>query len=907
MTTADELPFPDGPVGERLRGVLDELLSRGQAELPPFAGVPGIHVAQWLYRTWLLNQRAYRPLLHVEPKHVAGTQHFSPEWWSVARGGWIYFEAPVHHERPASLQAAVASKALFLLCQGEGAPLSATPEWTRTLLRRAPFHNVAVDPSLAHLRRSLLSHCRSASPVHLRGEPGTDKVLLARWAHATVDDRALSWIRGNQGQPRPGEWPLFEDVDELGQEQRHHLEEKLASFEQPAPVFLPASPQGTRPRHPLLESIIGESAALTAVLEQVLLLAPRPLAVLILGEPGVGKEAIARALHTLSGRSGPFVALDMGAVQESLAESELFGHRRGAFTGADRVRRGAIRAAEGGTLFLDEIGNTSPALQVKLVRAMQEKMVQPLGEDEPVAVDVRIIAATNADIDSMVRRGGFRADLLDRLSAARIAMPPLRERLEDLDALARHFLTQALGAPPKEPWCTHATRAILLGHRWPGNIRELGNILRYAAVMSPAGAPLSEEHLGPLSPYHSRRVPVLTTTNNSATDGGWGLDRRLVQTMTAVTFAVPPLRDRDIDGRQCALLDALGGRPIHPAALRLLADWPWWGNHIELKNRLSALSALPPGGIDLDMIKAHFPHLAQEAGHAPIRVLLSPVAGAGGRVEGLVRDLPVAALLLGRIRRMDDLRALAQTGDARVRSWLEFIAETCHPAEPTCLDFGPLSRLSRAHVLITRAHDGLLAHALPNVGLPVVAGSLSPGATIQKLVPGQPMPLGRGGEIRVLGSASNTYLQFFLFLGVVAFEDLADKALERSEAGQRAAPPTLQHTDAEPSTDDTRASSGLRVWQLNAKEQEVLNDLVLAFQGGQLKAHVAQWANVLPGRLSDYLLRAPRLSQYLVRLYEYPPNVNLRRHLAARIAKEPDAEERKALLPEGFRRCLTMD
>jgi hypothetical protein len=164
MTIADELPFPDGPTGERLRNVLDELLSRGHAELPHVAGVPGIHVAQWLYRTWLGSQRAYRPLLHLDPKHLAGAQHFSPEWWTVARNGWIYLEAPSHHERPASLNAAIASKTLFLLCQGENLPWPVTPEWTRGLLRRAPFHNVAVDPSLAYLRTDFRVRCETLDP-----------------------------------------------------------------------------------------------------------------------------------------------------------------------------------------------------------------------------------------------------------------------------------------------------------------------------------------------------------------------------------------------------------------------------------------------------------------------------------------------------------------------------------------------------------------------------------------------------------------------------------------------------------------------------------------------------------------------------------------------------------------------
>ena len=163
---------------------------------------------------------------------------------------------------------------------------------------------------------------------------------------------------------------------------------------------------------------------------------------------------IARAVHTLSGRTGQFVALDMGALPESLAESELFGFRKGAFTGAERSRPGAFKTAEHGTLFLDEIGNLSPTLQVKLLRALAEGLVRPVGADRPERVSVRVVAATNADLDAEVRRGRFRADLLSRLNAAILRIPPLRDRMADLEALALHFLADERGPVRRRPWCS---------------------------------------------------------------------------------------------------------------------------------------------------------------------------------------------------------------------------------------------------------------------------------------------------------------------------------------------------------------------------------------------------------------------------------------------------------------------
>ena len=237
------------------------------------------------------------------------------------------------------------------------------------------------------------------------------------------------------------------------------------------------------------EQVIGNSSALEAVLEQIERVAPTGSTVLIQGETGTGKELIAHAIHNLSSRAGrPFVRLNCAAIPLDLLESELFGHEKGAFTGAIAQKIGRFELADKGTLFLDEVGDIPPALQPKLLRVLQEQEFERLGSARTHQVDVRLVAATNRDLTDMVKRNEFRSDLYYRLNVFPVMLPPLRERREDIPALVTHFAEifgrrmgkQIEHIPP-------ATMSALSSYHWPGNIRELQNLIERAVILSNDG------------------------------------------------------------------------------------------------------------------------------------------------------------------------------------------------------------------------------------------------------------------------------------------------------------------------------------------------------------------------------------------------------------------------------------
>ena len=887
-------PSPCAPWRSLIADLGAALRHAGHAALPPISGLSPAIVARAVYRN-ALEREPWGPWVHVAQPHLP--EGGIPAWiLGMAADGWLFVEGPDAAALAAALLREAAGRRTRVLWQGGGPPQALAEDERAQALHLDHLHGVATDPALAPARRALLAHGRAAGQVHIVGEPGTGKVSLARWAHATLDDRPLSWLRPGHGQLHPGEWALVEEPAELSSDQRQALARALAAADPPEAVRRsPAGP--ARPRHPALRAILGQSAPLAGVLHELLRVAPTPLSVLITGEPGTGKESLAAAVHAVSGRAGPFVAVDVGALSEDLAESELFGHKRGASPGADRARPGAFRAAHGGTLFLDELGNLPARLQVKLLRVLQERQVQPVGEDAPVPVDVRVIAATNADLYAMVQRGAFRADLLSRLDAVTLQLPPLRERLDDLDALAQGLLA---GRTHGIPWCTEEARQILRAHRWPGNVRELSNVLRYADAVCPPGQPIGAEHLGPLSPRVRRRVPTLVVSSGGSTEG-WGLERRLVQALTASTLTVPPVRDRGEASIRAVILDGLGGRPIEPAALDLLARQPWWGNLPELSALLAALRALPPGPIDRGALIAPLPHLLDPAARAPMHVVLLPALDEDGRLTGLMREVHAGAALLGRVR---DVREL-QGSDPRMRAAWAAIRAVVGDTTVSAVDLSLIPQLSRAQALVARDEEGLVVIALPGAGGRLLAGGLA-GAGLRTCAVDRPVSLGTAGEIAVIGRADELVLSVYVFLGDVALAEHGPTAAARAAAARHALDVTQDSRGLPAPAPEPRDSPSLRVWTVTPEERAALTELLGTYESGQIKPHVlsalAGWrADPALRRLTRYLEEAPRLSQYLTRLVEHADNQPLRADLAARLLALPDVDLRLELLPKGLR------
>jgi len=248
--------------------------------------------------------------------------------------------------------------------------------------------------------------------------------------------------------------------------------------------------------------LIGDSGGMDRVRTLIAKVAPTQSTVLVLGETGTGKELVARAVHEQSSRAGePFVAINCGALPETLIESELFGHRKGAFTGADEHRVGLFEVANGGTIFLDEIGELPKAMQAKLLRVLESREIRRVGENRATIIDVRVVCATHRDLPEMVATGDFREDLMYRINTFEIFLPPLRDRLEDIHELADHLLSRFCGkaGSPARRLTTDAVEALKL-HVWPGNVRELANVIEHATILCDAG-PITAAHL----PEHFNR------------------------------------------------------------------------------------------------------------------------------------------------------------------------------------------------------------------------------------------------------------------------------------------------------------------------------------------------------------------------------------------------------------------
>lgn len=271
------------------------------------------------------------------------------------------------------------------------------------------------------------------------------------------------------------------------------------------------------PSRPL---ICGDGSPMHEVLRLAEAVAARETTVLLCGETGTGKGLLARFIHDASPRrKGPFVELNCAGLSRELTESELFGHERGAFTGAVERKIGLFEAADGGTLFLDEIGEMDPAVQAKLLNALEQKRFRRLGGVAEIAVNVRVIAATNRDLQQDIATGRFRKDLFYRLNAFTIHLPPLRERREDILPLARHFLAECQAPQASVRGLSWDVEEILMGYDWPGNVRELKNVIERAAILCPRGSELLPIHLPPLRASRATDVTSHLSDVQGATEG----------------------------------------------------------------------------------------------------------------------------------------------------------------------------------------------------------------------------------------------------------------------------------------------------------------------------------------------------------------------------------------------------
>ena len=282
--------------------------------------------------------------------------------------------------------------------------------------------------------------------------------------------------------------------DAEGREEWVQLSANPILDEKGVPMYMGEYIQPLRPASEDNRLLVGRSPALMRMVSLLQRVAPTQTTVLLQGESGVGKEQVAKYLHRYSDRmNAPFVVVDCGVLGESLIESELFGHMKGAFTGATQHKKGLFEAAHGGTLFIDEIGELPLALQTKLLRALETSSIRPIGGTEYIETDVRVIAATNRCLQDMVREGSFRQDLYYRLSAFPIHIPPLRERKGDITALAEYFLSQLPDGDRHLPLTPEVIEALLV-HDYPGNVRELKHVIERAAILA-ADSPITAEHI----------------------------------------------------------------------------------------------------------------------------------------------------------------------------------------------------------------------------------------------------------------------------------------------------------------------------------------------------------------------------------------------------------------------------
>lgn len=825
------------------RAPLAELRRGRVAVVPRLAGLEGAVAVRAFYRHWLDTTRAWAPLFAVDvavlPEHRRAelVAHCSTTFLHLYGG------------RPADLDAlaercATAGGAVVLLGEVE---VTLDVALVRRLAALDAVHGTATDPTLVLERERALAFARGLDVVHVRGPAGSGRASLCRWA--ALELGYPDPVERAAGATDPGGVVIWRDVHEASDAPPRRLLERL-SPRRPRRLVFPS--RGSRPAHPAFGALLGHSEALCAVLRMAERAAPGGQPVLVLGETGVGKEPLARAIHAASGRRGPLVTLDLASRAENLVEDDLFGHVAGAFNGASRDREGALRAAHGGTLFLDEIGNLSLGLQAKLLRILEGGEAQPLGSDVSRRVDVRVIAATNVDIESQARAGRFRLDLLHRLGGTILRVPPLRERPGDLALLAQSFLADAGGENLLD-----GAIDVLEEHHWPGNVRELKRVIE-AVVREVSGEPIGREMI---ERRLEREGPVFCT----ATSGGTPLPPGLQRTLDTVRI--------DLDGPaargDASLRNALGslfwGRLVARDAMALLAGAPWWGHFPELEACARVVAATREPVVEGELVRGAWPMDATER-FEPILVAESPIIELD-RLARPVTRFETAGVVVGRARGAPDLEddRVAATPrwrrlDALLRSRPTGYVSLPHVAE-----------LGRAHVVVIRDESGLVVHMLPGGSMRVLAAEI--GSPLRPVEEGAPVRLGEAGELRLLREPGPG-IHLALFLGEAALADAIEVLAERPP---ERLPPTAQPVEPR------------RAWELSADEIALLNGIVEEAVRGDLPfaSHLRKRLAALGAgesdRLRHYLLSS-HPTQSCARLYEHPMNSELRSDLRRRVA-----------------------
>ncbi|MCA1817493.1 MAG: sigma-54 dependent transcriptional regulator [Acidobacteria bacterium] len=394
----------------------------------------------------------------------------------------------------------------LLSAEGYRVDLARTGEEGLEAYGRKPYDVVLLDVSMPGM-----GGLRALEEI-LKAD--ADAVVMMVTAYATFDTAIAAWERGAFGCIRkPFQNELILERVAAGVKQRRKEEERQ-------------NLRRAMSRSVAREGIVGRSEKMQAVFRLVDQVAPARSTVLITGESGTGKELIARAIHAQSPRAQkPFVTVNSSNIPSELLESELFGHTRGAFTGAVAAKKGLFEVADGGSIFLDEIGDLPHETQARLLRVLQEREFTPLGDTTPRRVDVRIVTATNVDLKEAVRQGAFREDLYYRLAVVPIELPPLRERREDVMALTQHFIRKYAEENGREVAASVAPEvlALLEAYTWPGNVRELENVVERAVVIAP-GAEITRECLPAEIADPARALGASTSAGASKVDVSRGID-----------------------------------------------------------------------------------------------------------------------------------------------------------------------------------------------------------------------------------------------------------------------------------------------------------------------------------------------------------------------------------------------